>query len=158
MSSRAGKVGGEDGVRIEEWWSWTQRRNEVRWRPGHETSFALPCSNLRCFGSECTVLTEVLVTLLGLFGAWGSVTILLPLDTTLRGPRGVSTTHRGWLSPGHSPSDRRTTVWSSASRSRSSSGVSRTRGGRGRRRCGARGGWSHGSEAGEKNAASNANI
>ena len=46
-----------------------QGRNEVRWRPGQEASLAPPCSNLRSFGTKCTVLKEVLVTLLGLFGA-----------------------------------------------------------------------------------------
>jgi len=35
-----------------------QRRNEVRWRPGKETILAPPCSNLRSFGSICTVLIE----------------------------------------------------------------------------------------------------
>jgi len=46
-----------------------QGRNEIRWRPGHEASLAPPCSNLRSFGSKCTVLKKVLVTLLGLFSA-----------------------------------------------------------------------------------------
>jgi len=46
-----------------------QGRNEVRWRPGQEASLAPPCSNLRSFGSKCTMLKKVLVTLLGLFGA-----------------------------------------------------------------------------------------
>jgi len=32
-------------------------------------SLAPPCSNLRSFGSKCTVLRKVLATLLGLFGA-----------------------------------------------------------------------------------------
>jgi len=45
-----------------------QGRNEVRWRPGQEASLAPPCSKLRSFGSKCTVLMKVLVTLLGLFG------------------------------------------------------------------------------------------
>jgi len=36
------------------------------WRP--------PCSNVRPFGSKVTVFKEVLVTLLGLFGARGIVT------------------------------------------------------------------------------------
>jgi len=44
-------------------------RNGVRWRPGQEASLAPPCSNLRSFGSKYTVLKEVFVTLLGLFGA-----------------------------------------------------------------------------------------
>ena len=46
-----------------------QGHNEVRWRPGQETSLAPPFSNLRPFGSKCTVLKKVLVTLLGLFSA-----------------------------------------------------------------------------------------
>jgi len=32
-----------------------------------------PCSNLRFFGNECTVLKKVIATVLGLFGAWGIV-------------------------------------------------------------------------------------
>jgi len=47
-------------------------RYEVRWRPGQEASLAPPCSNLRTFGSKCTVLKQVITTLLGLFGAPGS--------------------------------------------------------------------------------------
>ena len=31
---------------------YNQGRNEVRWRPGQETSLAPPCSNLRSFGSK----------------------------------------------------------------------------------------------------------
>jgi len=46
-----------------------QGRNEVRWRPGQETSLAPPCSNLRSFGSNCTVLKKVFVAFLGVFGA-----------------------------------------------------------------------------------------
>jgi len=46
-----------------------QGRIKVRWRPGKEASLAPPCSNLRSFGSKCTVLKKVLVTLLRLFGA-----------------------------------------------------------------------------------------
>jgi len=46
-----------------------QERNEVRWRPGQEASLAPPCSNLGSFGTKCTVLKKVLVTLLGLIGA-----------------------------------------------------------------------------------------
>ena len=45
-----------------------QRRNEFRWRPGQEASLAIPCSDLRSFGSKCTALKKVLATLLGLFG------------------------------------------------------------------------------------------
>jgi len=47
---------------------WRQGCNEVRWRPGQETSLAPPCSNLRSFGSKSAV-EESIVTLLGLFGA-----------------------------------------------------------------------------------------
>ena len=43
-----------------------QERNEVRWCPGQEASLAPPCSNLRSFGSKCTILKKVLSTLLGL--------------------------------------------------------------------------------------------
>jgi len=46
-----------------------QGRNEVRWCPGQEASLAPPCSNLMSFGSKCTVLKKVLLTLLGHFGA-----------------------------------------------------------------------------------------
>jgi len=46
-----------------------QRLTEVRWRPGQEASLAPPCSNLRFFGSKCTALKKVFVTLLGVFGA-----------------------------------------------------------------------------------------
>jgi len=45
-----------------------QGRNEFRWRPGQEASLAPPCSNLRSFGSKCTVLKKVLMSLLVLFG------------------------------------------------------------------------------------------
>jgi len=41
--------------------------NEVRWHLGQETSLPHPCSNLRSFGSKCSVLKKVLMTLLGLF-------------------------------------------------------------------------------------------
>jgi len=46
-----------------------RRCNEVRWHPGQKASLALPCSNLRFFGSKCTVLNKLLVTLLGRFGS-----------------------------------------------------------------------------------------
>ena len=46
-----------------------QGRNEVKWRLGQEASLAHPCSRLRSFGSKCTILEEILVTLLELFGA-----------------------------------------------------------------------------------------
>ena len=41
-----------------------QGRNEVKWRLGQETSFALPRSNLRSFGSKVTVLKNLHVTVL----------------------------------------------------------------------------------------------
>ena len=44
-----------------------QERNKVRWHPGWETSLAPLCLNLSSFRSKCTVLKEVLMTLLGLF-------------------------------------------------------------------------------------------
>ena len=37
-----------------------QGRNEVRWRLVQETSLPHPCSNLRSFGSTCTVLKKCL--------------------------------------------------------------------------------------------------
>ena len=46
-----------------------QGRNEVRWCLGQEASLVSQCLNLRSFGSKCTVLKKVLVTLLGHFGA-----------------------------------------------------------------------------------------
>jgi len=51
--------------------AYEQGRHDVRWRPGQEASLAPPCSNLRSFGSKCTVLKNVglHVTLLGLIGA-----------------------------------------------------------------------------------------
>ena len=45
-----------------------QGRNEVKWCLGKETSLAPPCSNLRSFGSKCTVLKNVFLTLLWPFG------------------------------------------------------------------------------------------
>jgi len=47
----------------------THGRNEARRRPGQEASLALPYSTLMSFGSKCTLLKKVLVTLLSLFGA-----------------------------------------------------------------------------------------
>ena len=38
--------------------SWTQRRNEVRRRPGQEASLAPPRLKLRSFESKCTVLKK----------------------------------------------------------------------------------------------------
>jgi len=45
-----------------------QVRNEGKWRPGHEANLAPPRSNLSFFGSKCTLLKEVFVTLLEFFG------------------------------------------------------------------------------------------
>jgi len=42
--------------------------NEVRWRPGQETSVARPCLNLSSFGSKFTLWKKVLLTFLGLYG------------------------------------------------------------------------------------------
>jgi len=39
-----------------------QGRTEVRWRTGQETGLAPPCSNLRSFGSKCTVLKKLHAT------------------------------------------------------------------------------------------------
>ena len=47
--------------------TWTQGHTEDRWRSGKETRLSLPCSNLRSFGSKCTALKDVLVTLLVTF-------------------------------------------------------------------------------------------
>jgi len=44
-----------------------QGRNEVRWRPGQETGLAPPCSNLRSFGSKCTVLKKSAHDIVGNF-------------------------------------------------------------------------------------------
>ena len=49
--------------------AYEQGRHDVRWRPGQEASLAPPCSNLRSFGSKCTVKSRLHVTLLGLIGA-----------------------------------------------------------------------------------------
>ena len=55
-----------------------QGRNEVRWRPGQETSSAPPCSNLRSFGSNCTVFKKVLVRLFGLLAPLSARGIVPP--------------------------------------------------------------------------------
>ena len=63
-----------------------QGRNEVRWRLGQEASLALPRSNLRPFGSKCTVLMKVLMTL-WLFGPpqwFGTRGIVPPCPLSLR--------------------------------------------------------------------------
>jgi len=41
-----------------------QGRKEDRWGLGQEMSLAPSCSNLRSFGSKCTVLKKVLMILL----------------------------------------------------------------------------------------------
>ena len=58
-----------------------QGRNKVGRRLGQKTSLALPCSNLRSFGSKCTVVKEVLMSLLWLFGPpqWFGVRGIVPL-------------------------------------------------------------------------------
>jgi len=63
-----------------------QRGNEVRWRPRQEASLAPPCLNLRSFGSKCTVLKKVLMTLLGLFGPpqWFGARGFVPPAPSLR--------------------------------------------------------------------------
>jgi len=43
-----------------------QGRNEVRWRQGQETSLPPLCSQMRFFGSKCTELKAIRVTLLRL--------------------------------------------------------------------------------------------
>ena len=49
-------------------WPPLQGRNEVRWNSGQEASLAPHCSNLSSFGSKCTVLKKVPMTMFGLFG------------------------------------------------------------------------------------------
>ena len=67
-----------------------QGRNKVRWCLRQEAGLAPLCSNLRSFGSKCTVLKKVFVTLLGLYGAHivirrpGNCAPLAPLVTPLR--------------------------------------------------------------------------
>jgi len=61
----------------------TKGRTEVRYRPGPETILAPPCSNLKSFGSKCSALQKKLATLLGLFGAWGIVLLLVASGVTL---------------------------------------------------------------------------
>jgi len=50
-------------------WQSYQRRNEVRCRQGQKANLAPQYSNLRSFGSKCTVLKEAIVKYLGHFGA-----------------------------------------------------------------------------------------
>jgi len=69
--------------------------NEVRWRPGQEAGSVPPCSNLRSFGSKCTVLKKVVVTLFGLFGApppqwFGAPGNCSPLVTPLQTRKGTT--------------------------------------------------------------------
>jgi len=44
-----------------------QISNEVRWRPAQVTNLAAPYSNLRSFGSKCTVMKKALVAFLRFF-------------------------------------------------------------------------------------------
>ena len=50
--------------------SWRPRpgHNEVWWCPGQEKSLAPPWSNIRSFGSKCTVLKESTCNIVGTFG------------------------------------------------------------------------------------------
>jgi len=48
---------------------YAQGRNKDGWRPAWETNLAPPYLNLRSYGSKFTVLKEVFVTLLEIFGA-----------------------------------------------------------------------------------------
>jgi len=59
-------------------------RNEVRWRSGKEASLAPPSSNLKSFGSKCTVMKRVLVTLLEFFG--NPIVIRRPVNCAPLGP------------------------------------------------------------------------
>ena len=48
------------------WCALCRERNEVRWRMmGQETSLTPPCSNLRSFGSKCTVLKKSAYDIVG---------------------------------------------------------------------------------------------
>ena len=65
------------------WRNWSphwQGRNEVRWRPGQDASSAPSFLNLSTSGSKCTVLKNVRVTLLGVFG----------VSAIIRRPRSIS--------------------------------------------------------------------
>jgi len=73
LHSRTGKV----HLHLKPWRS-VQGRNEVRWRPEQGASLAPPCSKLMSFGSKCTVLKKVLVTLLGFFGDPRSHSSIVP--------------------------------------------------------------------------------
>ena len=77
--------------------SGTQGRNEVKWRPGHETSLVPPCLNMRSFGS----IFKVLVTLLGFFGAplvIGAMEIVPHLSPLVAPLLTYALTHN-WLNP-----------------------------------------------------------
>jgi len=58
--------------------------------PGARSKFIAPCSNLRSFGSKCTVLKKVLVTFLALLGApqsfWPTAVIRRPGNCALLAP------------------------------------------------------------------------
>jgi len=49
--------------------------------PGAKSKFGDPYSKLRSFGSVCSILKEVLVTLLGFWGAWDFSASPQPLGT-----------------------------------------------------------------------------
>jgi len=55
-----------------------QGRNEARWRPGLETGWALPRSNLRSFVSKCTLLKKVLLPFRRPPQSFGARRIVLP--------------------------------------------------------------------------------
>ena len=83
-------------------WAWAQQQSlvvkgkpwpsnrVVSWWPGKETSLALPCSNLRSFGSKCTVLKKVLVKFLRHFLVlaviWHPTVIQRPVNCALVTP------------------------------------------------------------------------
>ena len=91
-----------------------QGRIEVRWHPGQEASLAPPYLNLRSFGSKCTELKKVLVTLLRPFGAptviqrplqwFGARGIVPPLPTPRYAPATntqTTATYSRWMRFAH---------------------------------------------------------
>ena len=64
---RGVKIGGEFGGHCPPRGYGLQRRTKVRWRPGQGTSLATACSNLRSFGSICTVLKTSSGDIIGTF-------------------------------------------------------------------------------------------
>jgi len=55
-----------------------QGRNEIRWGPGQERSLPPPCSDLRSFGSKCTVLKKCAYNIVRTF--WPPAVIRRPGD------------------------------------------------------------------------------